>query len=1104
MKKRTAVVTILMAICMIMTIIGFVGCKDDGGGGETPTDPVRNVTLSQTQVTLDRYENITLTATVTDEAGNAVSDAVTWATSNAAVATVSGGFVQATGEGSADITAAVGTATATCKVTVESSGMEPVLSLTAESASVVVGGEFTVRGAVMYNRVEQTDAVITYTMADTSIATVDGEGSITGVSYGSTTLTVSASWRGVESSFLTKQIPVTVKEDVSLNITGTDTTIYLTNTTVEDEVFSNTVTFTGTVLVAGSEQGVDESKIAWKSSDDTIATVSDGVVTATGDKEGSVQITMTYTGEEVYSSAPVTVTVAMPTLDKTDEITLYLDANAADKTVGGQISAAEVFGSDTDKTIERIANNDDTATDISDNATWITERDTGSEDERTYTLAVYNDEYGYLVNAVVATKVINTYTELTKMQEYGGVTTQNIVDGTASLKYYNYSGYFVLGNDIVAQPSDPLMKANSRGGLSSQGSIVTSGGFTGTFNGNGHTLYNFRMGMGGILGDLGSGSVVKNVAVVNATLTEKTSGVFAFSACDALFENVFVSMTVQNERNGIVGRYMRGGGLKNVVIYCDLGDYANVGAIVDWMASPASVDNVYVVYFSDTKEARRKVVGDAGTPNGTVTEYGEEDLATAEFSGLPAGWYVAEGGYPMFESSIGGMYISKQTLSGAVGGQGSLQGYVYGASQSDNIGLPVVWKSNNTEVVQVSQTGAYEFVGEGSATITVTYGKFTASCEVTAETPSVQITDVSDTTLDVEANNSESLGEQIVAAGVKAELFDTFAPTAVYFEGEPDTDYNDDYGTETGFFATYDTGNETARTRTLIVANGDTALYRVKVLVVTKIITTYAELASLQEYTKVTEGTHSYKPSTGSDKQVTYYSYEGYFVLANNLVAKGDEAAFAAKNSGASGDTGATTSLAGFHGTFDGRGYTVSGFKYALGGIFGDVGNDAVIKNVAFVGCIADDKDYDGAERVDGIGILAVNGIGSFTVENVLITARTNSPYGGALFGRSSSGGTISNTVLRLNKTGGWTVGAVSAWNKGNSELNNVYIIFEGSLENVYGNENPPKYVEGSTVTTMTVEEIADNEFTGLSDTYWTVTEGEMPTFNSMADIESA
>lgn len=1103
MKKRTAVVTILMAICMIMTIIGFVGCKDDGGGGETPTDPVRNVTLSEPQVTLDRYENTTLTATVTDEDGNVVSDAVTWSTSNAAVATVSNGFVQATGEGSADITAAVGTASATCKVTVESSGMEPVLSLTAESASVVVGGEFTVTGAVMYNRVEQTDAVITYTMADTSIATVDGEGSITGVSYGSTTLTVSASWRGVESSFLTKQIPVTVKEDVSLTITGENATIYLTNTTVEDEVFSNTVTYTGTVLVAGSEDDVDKSKIAWKSSDETVATVKDGVVTATGDKEGSVQITMTYTGEEVYSSAPVTVTVAMPTLDKSDEITLYLDANAADKTVGGQISAEEVFGSATDKTIERIANNDDTATDISENATWITERDTGSEDERTYTLAVYNDEYGYLVNAVVATKVITTYTELTQMQEYGGVQS---VTTSAGKTYYNYSGYFVLGNDIVVQSSDPVFEVDCVTGFGSQSEMVAANGFSGTFNGNGHTVYNLRTHHSGLLGDIANGSVIKNLALVNVTVTGNAdnsgAGVIGFSSYGATIENVFVSMSTSSARSGMIGRAMSGGVVKNTVIYFDMTGGYNNGAVAGWMPSSATVENVYVIYSSATAQNNRLVIGAEGTPIGTVTEYDEEDLATASFSGLPEGWYVAEGGYPMFESSIGGMYISQTTLTGTVGGQGSsLQGYVYGASQSDNIGLPVVWKSDDTQVVQVSQTGALTFVGEGEATITVTYGKYTASCEITVETPAVPVTDVTKTTLDVEANSTTGLGTQIVNAGVDAGLFDTFTPTAVYFESAPDTDYNDDYGTETGFFATYDTGNETARTLTLIVADGDTALYRVKVLVITKIITRYAELAALQSYTEVTEGENA--------GGATYYSYGGYFVLANNLVATGEEAAFAAPNMGGISTGTHATNLAGFHGTFDGRGYTVSGFKYALGGIFGDVGNDAVIKNVAFVNCIANDINYAATEtRVDGIGILAVNACGSFLVDNVLVSASVNSPNGGALFGRSTHSGTISNTVIRVNQTAGWNIGAISGWNVYTigTFLENVYVIFEGSSNRIFGNQelDATTYKEGSSIKTMTVDEIATTSFTGLSDTYWTVTEGEMPTFNSMADIESA
>lgn len=1094
MKKRTAVVTILMAICMIMTIIGFVGCKDDGGGGETPTDPVRNVTLSEPQVTLDRYENTTLTATVTDEDGNVVSDAVTWSTSNAAVATVSGGFVQATGEGSADITAAVGTAKATCKVTVESSGMEPVLSLTAESASVVVGGEFTVTGAVMYNRVEQTDAVITYTMADTNIATVDGEGSITGVSYGSTTLTVSASWRGVESSFLTKQIPVTVKEDVSLNITGTDTTIYLTNTTVEDEVFSNTVTYTGTVLVAGSEQGVDESKIAWKSSDDTIATVSDGVVTATGDKEGSVQITLTYEGEEVYTSAPVTVTVAMPTLDKTDEITLYLDANATDKTVGGQITAAEVFGSSTDKTIARIADADNTATDISDNATWITERDTGSESARTYTLAVYNDEYGCLVNAVVATKVITTYAELADMQEYGGVTTSTVDDGGTQRTYYNYSGYFVLGNDIVAQPSDPVMAADSRGGLSSQGSIVMGNGFTGTFNGNGHTLYNFKMGLGSIFGDLGSGSVVKNVAVVNATLTESTSGVFAFTACGATFENVFVSMTAQAYRNGIVGRYMNGGSLKDVVIYCNLGDFDFVGAIVDWMPVAASADNVYVVYSSATKEERRKVVGDKGTPNGTVTEYDEEDLASASFSGLPEGWYVAEGGYPMFESSIGGMYISQTTLTGTVGGQGSLQGYVYGASQSDNIGLPVVWKSDDTQVVQVSQTGAYEFVGEGSTTITVTYGKFKATCTVEVDAAAVQIVDRTGTTLDVEANSTTGLGTQIVNAGVEAELFDTFTPTAVYFESAPDTDYNDDAGAESAFFATYDTGNETARTLTLIVANGDTALYRVKVLVVTKIITTYDGLTKMQEYGGVTTA-----QVTDGTATRTYHNYSGYFVLGGNIIVGAEEDALEVGSRESLSSQSSINANYGFSGVFDGRGYTISGLKVHHSGLFGDLATGSVIKNVAF-----NNVTVTGNTDNSGAGVIGYTSCGA-TIENVFISMSTSSARSGAIAGRYMRGGTLKNVVICYEKTGGYNSGAVSCWTAGALTVENVYVIYTTTTpeadRKLAGEQT---FLSNGTVTEYQEANLSEATFTGLSDTYWTVTEGEMPTFNSMADIESA
>ena len=61
----------------------------------------------------------------------------------------------------------------------------------------------------------------------------------------------------------------------------------------------------------------------------------------------------------------------------------------------------------------------------------------------------------------------------------------------------------------------------------------------------------------------------------------------------------------------------------------------------------------------------------------------------------------------------------------------------------------------------------------------------------------------------------------------------------------------------------------------------------------------------------------------------------------------------------------------------------------------------------------------------------------------------------------------------------------------------NVYVIFEGSIEKIYGNSTEAE--EG--VTTMKKEEVASNAFTGLGAKYWNVAEGEMPVFNSMADI---
>ena len=83
------------------------------------------ITLSKTSTTIKVGANETITATVLPS--NATNKTVTWTTSNASVATVSGGKITAIKAGSATITAKTSNGkTATCKVTVQNKDNNPI------------------------------------------------------------------------------------------------------------------------------------------------------------------------------------------------------------------------------------------------------------------------------------------------------------------------------------------------------------------------------------------------------------------------------------------------------------------------------------------------------------------------------------------------------------------------------------------------------------------------------------------------------------------------------------------------------------------------------------------------------------------------------------------------------------------------------------------------------------------------------------------------------------------------------------------------------------------------------------------------------------------
>ncbi|MBQ8301745.1 MAG: Ig-like domain-containing protein, partial [Clostridia bacterium] len=150
---------------------------------------VTGVKLSESEVTVEKGESVTISAIIAPEA--ATKKSVTWTSSDEKIATVTNGTIKGTGEGEATITATTrdGGFTATCKVTVYQKHATGV-SLSTNKVEVGTGGTAQIKAYVEPS--DATDQSVTWTSADESIATVDKNGVVTGIIDGEGTTTVTA------------------------------------------------------------------------------------------------------------------------------------------------------------------------------------------------------------------------------------------------------------------------------------------------------------------------------------------------------------------------------------------------------------------------------------------------------------------------------------------------------------------------------------------------------------------------------------------------------------------------------------------------------------------------------------------------------------------------------------------------------------------------------------------------------------------------------------------------------------------------------------------------------------------------------------------------
>ena len=200
----------------------------------------------------------------------------------------------------------------------------------------------------------------------------------------------------------------------------------------------------------------------------------------------------------------------------------------------------------------------------------------------------------------IITKAISTAEELVNFKSYA-IVTDETVSPRDNEQVYKMDGFFTLANNIDFTNYRTTQKFSYAPWACEKGG--NNWGLIGTFDGRNYTIYGGYYAESGIFGCIGDGAVVKNLAIVNATVEGDRKGVLAREIRNCLIENVLIEVvsvryvvngTIYNLTNGgAIGSLIYNATLKNVVVYFPLNENASNGALANYIE--CTMDNVYVI-----------------------------------------------------------------------------------------------------------------------------------------------------------------------------------------------------------------------------------------------------------------------------------------------------------------------------------------------------------------------------------------------------------------------------------------------------------------------------------------------------------------------------
>jgi trimeric autotransporter adhesin len=634
-------------------IIAALSCKSDSL--EPGNGAVASVVISPPTATVAVGASVPLTAEVLDASGNVLEEhRVVWATSDAAIATVSGeGVVTGVKIGAVQIAASAQGKSAVAEVTVNPTPVASV-RLSPTSRDLLVGQTVQLtaepldgQGVVLPAR------PVTFTTSNATVATVSSTGLVTALAAGGTIITAASEGRTAVATITVSAVPV-----ATVVVTPSANPVVVGQTTqLKAE------------LLDGSGKPLVGRPVLWSTSAANIATVSStGLVTAVAPGEATISATSegkSGSASVAVSPKPVSAVIVSPgqasvTVGSTTQLTAQVTDDQGNVLGGRPITFTSGLPS------IATVNATGVVTGVATGTTTITATSEGKTGTATVTVTPI---------PVARVGVVPDAPNVTLGQTLQlGV----VVEGP--------NGQALVGRGTTWSSGAPLIASVSGSGLVAGLSPGVAVIFA------------------SVEGVVGSATVtVRQVSVAAVVITPPTS-------------NIIV-----------------GGAVQLAASVRDATGAELPGRLVGWSSS----DEAIAVVSSTGRVSGLKL----GTATITASSEGKSGTATVTVGPAP----------------VASVTVTPPTASVTVGQTATFEAQTLDAAGGALTGRTITWSSSSTAVATVAQTGVVTGVAAGTATITATSEGKSGTATVTVSAVPVATVTVAPATLPLQVGATGAL-----------------------------------------------------------------------------------------------------------------------------------------------------------------------------------------------------------------------------------------------------------------------------------------------------------------------------------------------------------